>query len=151
MTAANKDCIAEAGKTAGIAGGIGLFVSAMQNTAQKHKDGARGVVTRTGGTIAFFAAMGGIFTLGECAAKDIRGEDDAINAAIGGCAAGLLAGIKSHSFSKMGAGCAAVGATMYAYESAGELKGAWAGKSREEKKQYEKEFFKQPAASSEEA
>lgn len=54
MTAANKDCIAEAGKTAGIAGGIGLFVSAMQNTAQKHKDGARGVVTRTGGTIAFF-------------------------------------------------------------------------------------------------
>jgi membrane associated rhomboid family serine protease len=41
------------------------------------------------------AAMGGIFTLGECAAKGIREEDDAINAAIGGCAAGLLAGIKS--------------------------------------------------------
>lgn len=39
--------------------------------------------------------MGGIFTLGECAAKDIRGQDDAVNAAIGGCAAGLLAGIKS--------------------------------------------------------
>jgi hypothetical protein len=39
--------------------------------------------------------MGGIFTLGECAAKDIRGEDDVLNAAIGGCAAGMLAGIKS--------------------------------------------------------
>ena len=50
----SKDCIAEAGKTAGIAGGIGLFVSAMQNTAQKHTTGARGVLTRTGGTIAFF-------------------------------------------------------------------------------------------------
>lgn len=50
----SKDCIAEAGKTAGIAGGIGLFVSAMQNTAQKHTTGARGVITRTGGTIAFF-------------------------------------------------------------------------------------------------
>lgn len=41
------------------------------------------------------AAMGGIFTLGECIAEDIRGEDDAINAGIGGCAAGLAAGIRS--------------------------------------------------------
>ena len=39
--------------------------------------------------------MGGIFTLGECAAKGVREQDDAINAAIGGCAAGMLAGIKS--------------------------------------------------------
>lgn len=39
--------------------------------------------------------MGGIFTLGECIAEDIRGEDDAINAGIGGCAAGLAAGIRS--------------------------------------------------------
>lgn len=51
---ATKDCIAEAGKTAGIAGGMGLFVSAMQNTIQKHNTGAKGVITRTGGTIAFF-------------------------------------------------------------------------------------------------
>jgi hypothetical protein len=43
-------------------------------------------------------------------------------------------------------GCAAVGATMYAYESTGELKGAWANKTREEKKQHGKEFFKQPAS-----
>ncbi|KAG2195194.1 hypothetical protein INT47_006725 [Mucor saturninus] len=140
---ATKDCIAEAGKTAGIAGGMGLFVSAMQNTAQKHTIGAKGVITRTGGTIAFFAAMGGIFTLGECAAKDMRGEDDAINAGIGGCAAGMLAGIKSHSFAKMSIGCAAVGATMYAYEATGQLKGGFADKTREEKKQHEKEFFRQ--------
>jgi hypothetical protein len=43
----------------------------------------------------FLAAMGGIFTIGECVAKDYRGQDDAMNAAIGGCAAGMLAGIKS--------------------------------------------------------
>lgn len=42
--------------------------------------------------------MGGIFTLGECAAKDLREQDDAVNAAIGGCAAGMLAGIKSEFF-----------------------------------------------------
>jgi hypothetical protein len=49
----------------------------------------------------------------------------------------------------MCAGCAGVGATMYAYESTGQLKGAFANKTREEKKQYEKEFFKQPATSEE--
>lgn len=49
-----------------------------------------------------------------------------------------------HSLAKMGAGCAAVGTTMYAYEASGSLKGTWANKTREEKKQYEKEFFKQP-------
>ncbi|KAI8987200.1 hypothetical protein BDB01DRAFT_719933 [Pilobolus umbonatus] len=146
---ANKDCIVEAGKTAGIAGGLGLVVSAMQNTVQKHTEGAKGVFTRTGGTIGFFAAMGGIFTLGECMAKDMREKDDPINAAIGGCAAGMLAGIKTGSFPKMLAGCAAVGATMYAYESAGQLKGAWAGKSREEKKEYEKAFFKDTPAKEE--
>ncbi|KAI8644174.1 hypothetical protein BD408DRAFT_481567 [Parasitella parasitica] len=146
----SKDCIVEAGKTAGIAGGIGLFVSTMQNTAQKHTTGARGVFTRTGGTIAFFAAMGGIFSLGECAAKGIREQDDAINAAVGGCAAGMLAGIKSHSFAKMCAGCAAVGATMYAYEASGGLKGGFANKTREEKTQHEKDFFKQPLTAAEE-
>lgn len=39
--------------------------------------------------------MGGIFTLGECAAQGYREKEDPLNAAIGGCAAGLLAGIKS--------------------------------------------------------
>lgn len=48
--------------------------------------------------------MGGIFTLGECIAEDIRGEDDAINAGIGGCAAGLAAGIRSKSSSTIAMG-----------------------------------------------
>jgi hypothetical protein len=39
--------------------------------------------------------MGGIFSIGECAAQGIREKEDPVNAAIGGCAAGLLAGIKS--------------------------------------------------------
>jgi hypothetical protein len=45
--------------------------------------------------------MGGIFTLGEGIAESVRGEDDAINAGIGGCAAGALAGIKGNVY-KMG-------------------------------------------------
>ncbi|KAF7722597.1 hypothetical protein EC973_002910 [Apophysomyces ossiformis] len=146
MTADNKDCLAEAGKTGAITGGFGLVVSAMQNTVQKHGEGAKGVFTRTGGTIALFAAMGGVFSLGECVAKDIRGEDDAVNAAIGGCAAGLVAGIKStrsaHSIGKMCLACAGIGGTMFAYEYSGGLKGSLAGKSNEEKKEYRESFFK---------
>ncbi|KAI8065741.1 hypothetical protein BC940DRAFT_303474 [Gongronella butleri] len=142
MTADNKDCLYDSGKTALIAGGLGFVVSAMQNTVQKHKQGAIGVATRTGGTVALFAAMGGIFTLGECAAKDIRGEDDPINAAIGGCAAGLVAGVKTGSIAKMCAACAGIGATMYAYEYSGQLKGSLAGKSQAERKEIRDSFFK---------
>lgn len=39
--------------------------------------------------------MGGIFSLTECASKNIRGESDPLNAGIAGCAAGLVAGLKS--------------------------------------------------------
>ncbi|KAI8379158.1 uncharacterized protein BYT42DRAFT_567765 [Radiomyces spectabilis] len=141
MTAQN-DCIANAGKTAAISGGLGLVVSAMQNTVQKHTEGAKGVVTRTGGTIAFFAAMGGIFTVTECLAKDIRGEDDPVNAAIGGCAAGLLAGVRTHSVAKMCAACAGIGSTMFAYEYSGTLKGTMADKTAAEKKEFRDSFFK---------
>ena len=54
LMTASKDCFLDSGKTAAVSGGIGLVVSAMQNTIQKHHTGARGVITRTGGTIAFF-------------------------------------------------------------------------------------------------
>ncbi|KAI9275473.1 Tim17/Tim22/Tim23/Pmp24 family-domain-containing protein [Phascolomyces articulosus] len=138
----NKDCLYEAGKTTVIAGSLGLVVSAMQNTVQKHKEGAKGVFTRTGGTIGIFAAMGGIFAITECATKGIRGEDDALNAGIAGCAAGLAAGIKTHSIAKMCAACAGVGATMFAYEYSGELKGSMAGKTLEERKDVRDSFFK---------
>lgn len=43
----------------------------------------------------------------------------------------------------MSIGCLAVGTTMYTYEATGQLKGGFADKTREEKKQHEKEFFRQ--------
>ena len=49
----NKDCLVDAGKTTAVAGGAGLFISAIQNTMAKHSEGAKGVFTRTGGTIGF--------------------------------------------------------------------------------------------------
>ena len=46
-----EDCFVKAIKTTGITGFAGLFVSALQNSMQKHSHGAKGVFTRTGGTI----------------------------------------------------------------------------------------------------
>ncbi|KAI8968269.1 hypothetical protein BDF20DRAFT_895315 [Mycotypha africana] len=146
-----KDFLSEAGKAAAISGGVGFAVSAMQNTVQKHTTGAKGVFTRTGGTIAFFAAMGGIYTLGEAVSENMRGKHDGVNAAIGGCAAGLLAGIPTRSFAKMLAGCAAIGTTMYAFEASGQFSGIHKDKTSEEKRQYEKEFFKQPVVANDSA
>lgn len=55
MTAhGDSDCLYDAGKTTLTAGALGLVISAMQNTVQKHNEGAKGVFTRTGGTIALF-------------------------------------------------------------------------------------------------
>ncbi|KAG2178906.1 hypothetical protein INT43_001753 [Umbelopsis isabellina] len=139
----NKDCLVQAGKTTAVAGGAGLFVSAMQNTMAKHNEGAKGIFTRTGGTIGFLAAMGGVFALTECAAESIRGESDAYNAGIAGCAAGLVAGIRAHSIPVMCAACAGVGATMFTYEySGGNLKGALVNMSDEDKKAWRESFFK---------
>jgi uncharacterized YccA/Bax inhibitor family protein len=70
----------------------GLLVSSVQNSLGKHKAGALGVFTRTGSTIALFTAMGGVFSLVDSFAANTRREEDALNGAIGGCAAGLVAG-----------------------------------------------------------
>ncbi|CAO3682833.1 unnamed protein product [Umbelopsis ramanniana] len=139
----NKDCVAQAAKTTAVAGGAGLFVSAIQNTMGKHSEGAKGIFTRTGGTIGFLAAMGGVFALTECAAEGIRGESDPYNAGIAGCAAGLVAGVRSHSIATMCAACAGVGATMFAYEYAGgNLKGTLVDMSEDDKKAWPDSFFK---------
>lgn len=57
----NKDCLVQAGKTTAVAGGAGLFISAIQNTMAKHSEGAKGVFTRTGGTIGFLGTTKNIF------------------------------------------------------------------------------------------
>lgn len=45
----------EAFNTGIASAGVGLLASAVQNSLQKHKAGAMGIFTRTGGTIALFS------------------------------------------------------------------------------------------------
>lgn len=87
-----RPTIANAMSAAGISACAGLLVSSVQNSLQKHNAGAMGVFTRTGSTIALFTAMGGIFSFTDSAVANTREKNDALNGALGGCAAGLVAG-----------------------------------------------------------
>lgn len=49
-----RSCGMEFAKIAGLTTFTGLFVSALQNSLQKHSHGAKGVFTRTGSTITSF-------------------------------------------------------------------------------------------------
>lgn len=77
---------------AGTCGFAGLLFSAVQNGFAEHKQGALGVFTRTGSTIALFTAMGGVYSATDALVSNTRQKDDALNSAAGACAAGLLAG-----------------------------------------------------------
>ena len=59
--------------------GVGLLASALQNSLQRHDKGAMGIFTRTGGTIALFAAMGAAFTYVDSSVANFRETDDAAN------------------------------------------------------------------------
>ncbi|KAI0734454.1 hypothetical protein C8Q72DRAFT_770183 [Fomitopsis betulina] len=122
------------------AAAVGAFVSAIQNALGTHKAGASGFLTRTGGTIGFFGAMGATFALTESFVANTREKDDALNGAAGACAAGFLAGIRKRSLPIAVASCAVLGAAMGTFDYGGKsLQG-----SNESKEEQRKRFFKQP-------
>ncbi|TFK41222.1 hypothetical protein BDQ12DRAFT_733532 [Crucibulum laeve] len=122
------------------AGAVGLFISTLQNALGHHNAGAMGVLTRTGGTIGFFAAMGATFAVTESVVANQRQNDDALNGAAGACAAGFLAGVRARSLPMAIGGCAVLGAAMGTFDYSGTLVGEQ-GASREERR---KAFFKSP-------
>lgn len=78
-----------------VVGGAGFFLSALQNSLQKRNVGAMGVFTRTGGTIASFAAVGGVFEFSRVAMANLREKNDAYNTAVGGFLGGATFGLSS--------------------------------------------------------
>ncbi|KAI0788487.1 hypothetical protein C8Q75DRAFT_854469 [Abortiporus biennis] len=125
------------------AAGVGAFVSAVQNALGQHSKGASGFLTRTGGTIGFFAAMGATFALTESVVANTREKDDALNGVAGGCAAGFLAGIRARSLPMAIASCAVLGAAVGTFDYGGKNI-AGDAESKEEKR---KRFFKNPPPS----
>ncbi|THH00925.1 hypothetical protein EW026_g1667 [Hermanssonia centrifuga] len=101
------------------AAAVGAVVSAIQNALGKHSSGAAGFLTRTGGTIGFFAGMGFAFAATESIVANQRKKDDALNGVAGGCAAGFLAGIRGRSLPMALAGCAVLGAAVGTFDYGG--------------------------------
>lgn len=93
-----KDAISASARSTLVLGGAGLFLSAVQNNLTRQNVTGWGVFTRTGGTIAMFAAIGGTFEFVRIAAANLREKEDAYNAAIGGFFAGGVVGFRVRSF-----------------------------------------------------
>ncbi|QIX00142.1 hypothetical protein AMS68_005659 [Peltaster fructicola] len=91
------DAIAETTKGALVTGSAGLFISTIQNTLTKQNIGLTGVFTRTGGTVATYAAMGAAFGFVKSASANLRETDDTWNTTYGGFAAGSMVGLRLRS------------------------------------------------------
>ncbi|MCJ1256372.1 hypothetical protein MMC24_004193 [Lignoscripta atroalba] len=89
-----KDAVTMAIRSTMITGGAGAVVSSVQNTLTKQNVTAWGIFTRTGGTIAVFAAMGGTYEFAKLASANLRAKDDSWNPTIGGFLAGSILGLR---------------------------------------------------------
>jgi len=89
-----KDAISATIRSTMVTAGAGAIISGVQNTLTKQNVGAFGILTKTGGTIAVFAAMGGSYEFAKIASANLREKDDSWNNAIGGFFAGTMLGLK---------------------------------------------------------
>ncbi|ESK97911.1 nadh-ubiquinone oxidoreductase 213 kda subunit [Moniliophthora roreri MCA 2997] len=135
-----KSTLQSAAKYGIQAGAVGLVVSSLQNALGQHSRGATGVLTRTGGTITFFAAMGATFAFTEALVANQRQKNDAYNSASGACAAGFLAGIKTRSIPAALGGCAFLGTVVGVFDATGEFTGTRGAQDEERRNR----FLKKP-------
>ncbi|KAI5817072.1 hypothetical protein BZA77DRAFT_337974 [Pyronema omphalodes] len=89
-----KDAIGQGAKGALIVGGVGAIMSGIQNSLSKQNIGAMGVITRTGGTIGIFAAMGGSYMFVKNASANLREKEDYWNPTIAGFVSGAIMGTR---------------------------------------------------------
>ncbi|KAF8424110.1 NADH-ubiquinone oxidoreductase 213 kDa subunit [Tirmania nivea] len=94
-----KDALARAAQGTLVVGTAGALLSAVQNSLAKQNLGAMGFITRTGGTIGLFAAMGGTYMFTKTATANLRERDDYINSALGGFLAGAIMGSRFRTLS----------------------------------------------------
>ncbi|KAJ2550399.1 hypothetical protein EV175_004085 [Coemansia sp. RSA 1933] len=137
-----KDWKLETAKYALCGTGVGLFASAFQTAFSSRKGGgAMDMFKVYGSTIWFLAAMGGIFAGTNAAAAQIRGKNDYLNDAAGGCAAGMIAGLRKRSIPAALGGCAFFATTMATYEYSGGVLGTMHGMTREQRDEHRSRLF----------
>ncbi|KAJ5640590.1 hypothetical protein N7528_000215 [Penicillium herquei] len=114
-----KDAISAATKTLLLTGTVGLMGSAVQNTLARRNVGALGVLTRSGGTIGIFAAMGGTYEFVRTASANLREVEDTYNTALGAFFSGSLLGFRARSFPAVLGYGVALSTAMVAFEYTG--------------------------------
>ncbi|PGH26551.1 hypothetical protein AJ80_01680 [Polytolypa hystricis UAMH7299] len=120
-----QDALSAAVKTTLVTGGVGLFASAVQNTLQKQNVGPWGVITRSGGTIALFASMGGTYQFVKTASANLREKDDHWNSALAGIFSGAIIGLRVRTFPAVIGYGLALGTTLFAFDfTGGSLRGS---------------------------
>ncbi|PGH15105.1 hypothetical protein AJ79_02631 [Helicocarpus griseus UAMH5409] len=120
-----QDAISATLKTTLITGAVGVFASSVQNTLQKRNYGPWGIVTKTGGTIALFASVGGAYQFARIASANLREKEDHWNALFGGFFGGAAIGMRARTFPAVLGYGVVVGTALSALEYTG---GSLAGK-----------------------
>ncbi|CEH12044.1 NADH-UBIQUINONE OXIDOREDUCTASE SUBUNIT [Ceraceosorus bombacis] len=118
----------EVGATGAAVGGAGgLLLSSVKNSLQTHKHGALGIFTRTGHHIATLAAVAGAFAYTDAFVANQQEEDTYLNAAAGGCVAGIILGASRRSLPFAAGSCLGLSALLGSFNAAGSsLRGRWA-------------------------
>jgi len=121
-----KDALGSSMSATALTGTAGLLFSGVQNTLARQNYGFWGVFTKSGSTIAIFAAMGGTYAFLKDASANLREKEDTWNSAIGGFFAGAIVGLRARRFPPVigyGAGLAITLATFE--KGGGTLKGVY--------------------------
>ncbi|KAF1843759.1 uncharacterized protein K460DRAFT_342272 [Cucurbitaria berberidis CBS 394.84] len=102
---------------------FGAIIAGAQNTLRKQNVGAMGIITRSGGIIALYAAVGATYQFTLDSTSNLRQKDDCYSEAIAGFAAGCGVGIARRSLPFMLGAGAAFSAVLSAYRYTNGFKG----------------------------
>ncbi|XP_067085876.1 NADH dehydrogenase [ubiquinone] 1 alpha subcomplex subunit 11 [Osmerus mordax] len=92
-----KDCVEKTWITTKLGTAIGLVGSAYHMVAFQPDSAMQAVQRATSGTVTM-ASLGAVFGLATCLSAQVRdAPDDPINYFIGGCASGVILGVRTHN------------------------------------------------------
>ncbi|XP_067871933.1 NADH dehydrogenase [ubiquinone] 1 alpha subcomplex subunit 11 [Heterodontus francisci] len=104
-----EECPSKTWETTRAGAGLGLVGSAYHIVALPPTNVAEAVQRAANGTLTM-AALGAIFGVTTCLTAQLRGtEDDPLNYFIGGCASGVLLGVRAHSYMTGTTACLSLG------------------------------------------
>uniref|UniRef100_UPI00398F4061 NADH dehydrogenase [ubiquinone] 1 alpha subcomplex subunit 11 n=1 Tax=Pristiophorus japonicus TaxID=55135 RepID=UPI00398F4061 len=103
------ECPTKTWETTRVGAGIGLVGSAYHIVALPPTKAVEAVQRAANGTLTM-AALGAMFGVTTCLIAHLRGtKDDPLNYFIGGCASGVLLGVRAHSYMTGTSACLSLG------------------------------------------